>query len=609
MSAQRKKSSSAGRRPRFLYPLKVFFSATTAAVMFASFFFADGFLQAHDTIVIGNARFLTDWQVETGSNLSDFSHSTDTFPSFSLPDSILTDPAHDYIRMVTEIAPASVERTVTINTYGNQMILRVNQEKVLDTIDETSSFAAPHLHSVSLQPSETPVFLEAVFRVGFLPRITATIENGSASTLSIPFSAAAAIVVAVFTLILSSIGATFGFSSRVLETRIKLLTVSGSIFLFCLFLVALAAGAFIVPSGLWLFRLGFGFAMLSAVVLYYGFFSAHRTQSPFLTPLLSAGILIAAIYLITGYEIFSLALLKFFPYYLGLVFLSLQITLLRASDRYKPSFIGLLSVDLSGLAMASLWWPTLRQNGFFPVFVVLTALLLHCAVSLGETLVYQRQMKRKEQTVLSDDNSLMAYRPENLGNIEKLLEIFLQSRSNLDHVRNVSLYVYEICFQSGMPHDEAAKVAKASFLHDIGKIMVPLRTVTKESTLTAEEYEQIKKHAQYGYEILASSSDDFLQTAALIAKQHHERVDGNGYNGLRGNQIHPYAQITCIADVFEATTATRKYKATWSFDEGFDYIVSHSGIYFSPFYVEAFKKCRNEIFAIYNRVQQLQLQN
>ena len=82
-----------------------------------------------------------------------------------------------------------------------------------------------------------------------------------------------------------------------------------------------------------------------------------------------------------------------------------------------------------------------------------------------------------------------------------------------------------------------------------------------------------------------------MQLGAIIALYHHERWDGNGYvNHLKGDEIPKEAQITSVADVFDALVSNRCYKGAWSIEDAYNEIVSQSGLQFSPAAVEAFKK-------------------
>lgn len=99
----------------------------------------------------------------------------------------------------------------------------------------------------------------------------------------------------------------------------------------------------------------------------------------------------------------------------------------------------------------------------------------------------------------------------------------------------------------------------AGFLHDIGKVKVPKEIICKQGKLTNVEYEIIKKHSEFGYDMLKNKNiDERIKMAVLM---HHEKCDGSGYpNKLKSSQIDDFAKIIAIADAYEAMTATRCYR-------------------------------------------------
>jgi response regulator RpfG family c-di-GMP phosphodiesterase len=104
----------------------------------------------------------------------------------------------------------------------------------------------------------------------------------------------------------------------------------------------------------------------------------------------------------------------------------------------------------------------------------------------------------------------------------------------------------------------------AAPMHDIGKIATPDAVLLKPGRLTPEEWEIMKQHPTVGLQILDGSQRPILKAAAVIAHQHHEKYDGSGYpQGLKGEDIHPYARIVAVADVFDALTHKRCYKEAW----------------------------------------------
>ena len=156
------------------------------------------------------------------------------------------------------------------------------------------------------------------------------------------------------------------------------------------------------------------------------------------------------------------------------------------------------------------------------------------------------------------------------------------------HLKRVSEYVRAICEEMGMSRDEARVVAIGSMMHDVGKLAIPEELINKKGKLTDEEYDIVKQHVRFGKNMLSKSEGAYMDAGAVIAQQHHERWDGSGYLGLKGEQIHPYARITSLADVFDALTSHRSYKTAWTVEEACGYIMEKSGEQFDPEIVRVF---------------------
>ena len=136
-------------------------------------------------------------------------------------------------------------------------------------------------------------------------------------------------------------------------------------------------------------------------------------------------------------------------------------------------------------------------------------------------------------------------------------------KSTYEHSINVAILSMLIAEDIGKTQKEVGEIGLTGLLHDIGKYNIPLRILNKPGKLTAEEYETMKTHSLIGYQMVANidlSSD--IKNGIL---QHHERLNGSGYPyGLSSSQIHPYARIIAVADVFDALMSKRSYKDPWS---------------------------------------------
>ncbi len=129
------------------------------------------------------------------------------------------------------------------------------------------------------------------------------------------------------------------------------------------------------------------------------------------------------------------------------------------------------------------------------------------------------------------------------------------------HSMNVGIYSSLLGRWLGYPSDVTYDLSIAGFLHDIGKTQVDNEILLKPGPLTPQEYDEMKKHASQGYDIL-KASEDLSIDIKLAVLQHHERENGTGYPlGFTGNKIHPYAKIISVVDIFDAITSNRAYKS------------------------------------------------
>ncbi len=156
------------------------------------------------------------------------------------------------------------------------------------------------------------------------------------------------------------------------------------------------------------------------------------------------------------------------------------------------------------------------------------------------------------------------------------------------HIKRVSEYMKIMAEALKLDKEEKDSLVIASMMHDIGKLMIPEQILEKPGRLTQEEFEVIKTHVQYGYKLLEFCPGRIMEIARVIALQHHEKWDGTGYLGLRGDEIDYYSRIMAVVDVFDALMSKRSYKESWSIDDTYNEIVSQSGKHFDPKIVELF---------------------
>ncbi len=185
---------------------------------------------------------------------------------------------------------------------------------------------------------------------------------------------------------------------------------------------------------------------------------------------------------------------------------------------------------------------------------------------------------------------------ETLGSI-------VESRSNetANHVRRVAEISYFIAIKAGVSERQANLLKQASFMHDVGKIGIPDAVLNKPGKLSTEEYEQVKSHTTIGHALLKNSKREIMQTAAIVAQQHHERWDGGGYPlGLAGEEVHFFGRITALADVFDALFNKRVYRDSLPLPEVISIIEEGRGSQFDPELTDLFLNQIDEVIKLNN---------
>jgi putative two-component system response regulator len=157
------------------------------------------------------------------------------------------------------------------------------------------------------------------------------------------------------------------------------------------------------------------------------------------------------------------------------------------------------------------------------------------------------------------------------------------------HTQRVGMLAASIGHALGLPSGGIELLRTAAPLHDIGKIGIPDHILLKPGALTQDERTVMQRHAEIGADILGSTNFPVLRAAREIALSHHERWDGLGYpDGLSGECIPLTARIVAVADVFDALSHARPYRAAMDLDAVISMIQSQSGAHFDPQVVDAF---------------------
>lgn len=168
------------------------------------------------------------------------------------------------------------------------------------------------------------------------------------------------------------------------------------------------------------------------------------------------------------------------------------------------------------------------------------------------------------------------------------------------HIWRMAAYASALARAAGWSLQDAMQLELAAPMHDSGKIGIADTILKAPRRLTAEEFEEMKRHTVIGEKILSISSDSSVfKMAQDIALGHHEKWDGSGYPaGVVGEAIPESARIAAIADVFDALTMKRPYKDPWPVEEAFANIASGSGSHFDPRLASLFLAIKDEILEI-----------
>ena len=167
------------------------------------------------------------------------------------------------------------------------------------------------------------------------------------------------------------------------------------------------------------------------------------------------------------------------------------------------------------------------------------------------------------------------------------------------HVLRMSHYAQALALALGFDPRDAEDLLHAAPMHDVGKIGIPDHILRKPGQLTAEEWAVMRSHATIGADIIGQHDSGVLHIAAKIARSHHEKWDGSGYpDGLAGEAIPLEARIVAIADVFDALTSVRPYKAAWSVEDAVALLEREAGKQFDAALVPVFVGILPQLLAI-----------
>ena len=200
--------------------------------------------------------------------------------------------------------------------------------------------------------------------------------------------------------------------------------------------------------------------------------------------------------------------------------------------------------------------------------------------------VLEKQVKQRTQEL---ENTLkLAKRTEYEISIRLGLASEFRDLETGGHIKRMSHYSTLLAKLYGLEEEECELILYAAPLHDIGKVGIPDKILLKPGRFEGNEFEIMKQHSILGAKML-EGADNFpvLKAGHIIALQHHERWDGKGYpSNIKGEDIHLYARIIAVADVFDALSSKRCYKKPMELQTVLNILKEESGTHFDPTLVD-----------------------
>jgi diguanylate cyclase (GGDEF)-like protein/putative nucleotidyltransferase with HDIG domain len=231
-----------------------------------------------------------------------------------------------------------------------------------------------------------------------------------------------------------------------------------------------------------------------------------------------------------------------------------------------------------------------RESGILGTIVILVPMILLRTSQkqfIDRTKSAVNELKDKNETLEQHFGEIDRL---NDGLLDTLAEVIdLRDPYVLGHSRQVTRYAVAIARELRLDADQVEIIHKASLMHDLGKLGIQADLLAKPSSLTREEFEQIKLHVTVGANLLQKSKA--LESLISIVLHHHEHYDGMGYpDGLKAADIPLEARIVCLADSVDAMATSRPYRKAMSFEEIMAEVTRCSGSHFDPEVIKAFER-------------------
>ena len=218
----------------------------------------------------------------------------------------------------------------------------------------------------------------------------------------------------------------------------------------------------------------------------------------------------------------------------------------------------------------------------------------------------ERKLKEQEEAILAKEKKIQENNESLISALSSVVEF--RSSETGEHIRRIKYftrillkYLAKYFPKYGITETQISEIARASALHDIGKIGIPDSILLKPGKLTEEEFEVMKTHTTIGCDMLKKfkkeEDNEFYRYCYDICRYHHERWDGRGYpDHLAGDEIPIWAQVVSIVDVYDALISERVYKAAFPHTVAYEMIQNGECGQFSPDIMECFELANEDFF-------------
>ncbi len=209
-------------------------------------------------------------------------------------------------------------------------------------------------------------------------------------------------------------------------------------------------------------------------------------------------------------------------------------------------------------------------------------------------------LRRALEAAAESADIVQVFQSDTINRLVRLAEF--RDEDTGHHLTRMSRYCELIALELGLAEAQCERIRLASQLHDVGKVAIADRILLKPGKLTADEYEVMKKHTEFGYELLVDTDTELMRLAGTIALTHHERWDGSGYpQGMGGDAIPLEGRIAAVGDVFDALTSDRVYRPAFPVGAAVAEMESERGGHFEPVLLDAMHAAFDSFDAIRRR--------